>query len=290
MKALYLAAVSALALTAAACGPKVPAARAALECPAEQGDLTRTSVAPDGKTCTYASADGAEVTLQLVSVQGSVDSTLAGIETHLLADRVKPAETALSGDAKAAAEGASAEVKPGTPAETKSAAMAAEQAAREAAEDTKGYAINGKIEGKHADSVDIRMKDGKTVVTENDSGVTRVDLPGIHIVANDDEDTAKVRVGPININAGGDAATIRIGPRDVRLRGEALNPERRGMRATFIYTGDDLASGYRFVAYEAGGPKRGPITVAIVKSKVEGVDEDDLQRDVRRLVRKNGGV
>ena len=78
--------------------------------------------------------------------------------------------------------------------------------------------------------------------------------------------------------------------RDVRLRGEALNPNRRGVRATFIYTGVDLPAGYRFVGYEAGGPKRGPITVAIVKSKSEGPDGGDLYPDVKKLVRKNGGV
>ena len=281
MKTLYLLAASALALTAAACGPKVPAARASLECPARQGDLTRTSTAPDGKTCTYASPGGAEVTLQLVSLQGSVDNTLANIETHLLAGRMKPEEKAA---AAAAAGTQAAELKP---ADAKAAASAADQAAREASADAKGASVV--VEREDHDSVDIRAKDGKVVVAEGDGGTTRVDLPGIHIVANDDNDTAKVQVGPIHIDAGGDTATIRI-RRDVRLRGEALNPERRGLRATFIYTGEDLADGYRFVGYEAGGPKRGPITVAVVKSKTEEHDDGDLHRDVKRLVRRNGGV
>ena len=118
------------------------------------------------------------------------------------------------------------------------------------------------------------MKDGKAVVAEGEGGVTRIDLPGIHIVADDNSDSAKVQVGPIRIDAGGDTATIRI-RRDVRLRGEALNPERRGLRATFIYTGEDLPTGYRFVGYEAGGPKRGPLTVAVVISKSEGPDGGD---------------
>jgi hypothetical protein len=280
MKTLYLLAASALALTA--CGPKVPAARAALECPARQGDLTRTSTAPDGRTCTYASPAGAEVTLQLVSLQGSVDNTLANIETNLLASRLKPEE-------KAAADAKAGKLAETSPADTKAAASAAEQAAREAATDAKGASVSVKVDGKDTDAVNVRMKDGKTVVSEGEGGVTRVDLPGIHIVADDDEDSAKVQVGPISIDAGGDTATIRI-RRDVRLRGEALNPERRGLRATFIYTGDDIGDGYRFVGYEAGGPKRGPITVAVVKSKTEEHDDGDLHRDVKRLVRKNGGV
>jgi hypothetical protein len=265
MKPLYLLAASALALTAGACGPKVPAARAALDCPATQGDLTRTSASPDGKACTYTTSGGAEVTLQLVAVQGGVDSTLSTIETHLLANRVAPEA------AKAT------EAKPAETAASKSAVSAADKAAKEAAEDTKDVDVNIQV-----------SKDG-AIVSGSEGGTTRVDLPGIHIVANDDDDTAKVQVGPIKIDAGGDGATIRM-RRDVRLRGESLNPDKRGLRATFIYTGDDLPEGYRFVGYEAGGPKRGPITVAVVKSKSEDHDGHDIYPDVKRLVRKNGGV
>ena len=87
---LPLIAASALALTSAACGPKTPPARASLECPPTQGDLTRASAAPDGKSCTYEASDGAEVTLRLVPVTGGLDSTLSGIETALLSQRVAP--------------------------------------------------------------------------------------------------------------------------------------------------------------------------------------------------------
>jgi hypothetical protein len=281
MKTLYLLAASALALTAAACGPKVPTARAALECPATQGDLTRTSTSPDGKACTYTSDGGAEVTLQLVAIQGGVDSTLSTIETNLLANRAKPEERAAAAKA--------AEAKPADTAEARQSASSAEQAAKEAAADTKGLSLNAKVDGKDADSVHVELKNGQVVATEGEGGTTRVDLPGIHIVANEDNDTAKVRVGPINIDAGGDAATIRI-RRNVRLRGEALNPEKRGLRATFIYTGEDLPDGYRFVGYEAGGPKRGPIAVAVVRSKTEEHDDGGLHKDVKKLVRLNGGV
>ena len=261
MKPLYLIAVSALALTAAACGPKTPAARAALDCPAKQGELTRTSASPDGKACTYVTSGGAEVTLQLVSVQGGVDSALSAIETNLLANRAKP-----PADGKAEAKGEA-------PAE---ASKQAGKALAEATEDTKDAGVR----------VDV-SKDGKASVVTEDGGTTRVNLPGIHIVANDDNDTANVRVGPINIDAGEDQATMRI-RRDVRLRGEALNPQRRGIRAMFLYRGDDLPDGYRFVGYEAGGPKAGPITVAVVKGKV--LEGDEIYSDVKRLVRRNGGV
>ena len=79
--------------------------------------------------------------------------------------------------------------------------------------------------------------------------------------------------------------------RDVRLRGEALSRDRRGLRATFIYTGDDLPNGYRFVGYEAGGPKVGPITVAVVKSKSEGHDGSDIypRREEAGAQERRGG-
>ena len=278
MKPLYLACASAMALTAAACGPKVPAARAALECPMKQGDLTRTSASSDGKTCTYAAEGGAEVTLQLVSTQGGVDSTLAAIETNLLANRLTPEQQAAAGAATGAAAGGSA-----------ASAAAADAAAKQAAADTKGLDLDLKVDGKAVDAVNVEMKNGKTVVTEGEGSTTRIDLLGIHIVANDSDDTANIRVGPVNIDADEDTATIRV-RRDVRLRGEALNPEKRGLRATFIYTGGDLPDGYRFVGYEAGGPKRGPLTVAVVRSKSGGPDGEDLYPDVKKLVRKNGGV
>ena len=262
MKTTLLLAASVLALPLAACGPRVPPARAALDCPATQGDLTRTSTSPDGKACTYATSSGAEVTLQLVSVQGGVDATLGTIEANLLAGLGQAAKT------DAAAEAATDAAKP-----SPAAVSDAERAAREAAEDTKGV------------TVDIKVgEDGEEV-----SGVTRVNLPGVHIVANDQDDSAEVRIGPLKVDAGDDSATIRM-RRDVRLRGEALNPDKRGMRATFIYTGDDLPDGYRFVGYEAGGPKRGPITVAVVKGKDENLDGHEIYSDVKKLVRKNGGV
>ncbi|WP_296597505.1 hypothetical protein [Phenylobacterium sp.] len=270
MKPLYIVAASAFALTAAACGPKVPPVRAALDCPATQGDLTRTSVAPDGKTCTYATSGGAEVTLQLVNVTGSADATLAGIEKTLLADRTPAPESPPSEEKDAPA---------GEPAVAGSEAVkAAEKAAKEARDDTNGLDIK----------VTVDSKDHKGVVTDA-NGKTRVDLPGIHVVADDANDTADVQIGPLKVKANDDGATVRI-YRDVRLRGEALNREKRGVRAMFIYTGEDLPKGYRFVGYEAGGPKRGPLTVAVVKSKSEGPDGHDIYPDVKKLVRKNGGV
>ncbi|MBL8771321.1 MAG: hypothetical protein JNK30_08045 [Phenylobacterium sp.] len=289
MKPLHLFAASALALTAAACGPKTPPVRAALDCPATEGELTRTSATPDGKACTYVAADGGEVTLQLVSVRGTVDDTLQTFETNLLAQRSPaPAE---GGDAKAKAAddaGAAAAGTAAKAAEAQASLDAGQTGVRiEAGADGKG--VHVKVDGNDAKAVNVETKDGKTVVTESGDGTTRINLPGIHIVANENDDSAKVEVGPIKIDAGGDSATIRM-RRDVRLRGEALNPDQRGFRATFIYTGKDLPSGYRAVGYEAGGPKQGPFTIAVVKSKLDRGDAEAVYDDVKKLVRRNGGV
>jgi hypothetical protein len=266
MNAYPLVVASTLALAAAACGPATPPARAALECPATQGDLTRIALSADGKSCGYRAKDGAEVTLELVAANGDVDGALKALETRLLAERVaSPAPSA-------------AAAKSGTTSETPgNAATAAEKATREAEADTRGVEV----------SVGVKV-DGVDHVTRGD-GETRVNLPGISVVANEKDETARVRVGPLTVEAGDDQAVVRI-RRDVRLRGEQLNPEKRGVRATFIYTGKDLPSGYRYVGYEAGGPKRGPITVAVVRARSENADGEELIPDVQKLVRRNGGV
>lgn len=268
MKTPILLAVSALALTAAGCGPKTPPVRAALDCPVRQGELQRTSVAPDGKACTYVAGDGAEVTLELVSVKGGVDATLERLESRLL-----PASAELSGPAT-----------PPKPADVAAPSEASRRAAAEAEQDAGAW---GEDERGAEDRTEVQT--GPVSVVDDGHGTARVNLPGIHIVANDDEDTADVRIGPLRVNAGRDGATVRM-KRDVRLRGEPLNPEQRGVRATFIYTGPDLPDGYRYVGYEAGGPKTGPITVALVRSKSEGPERGEIYPDVKSLVRKNGGV
>lgn len=285
MKPFNLLAASGLAMTLAACGSEPPPVRTALECPPTQGDLTRTAAAADGKACTYVTSGGAEVSLQLVSAPGGPDAALANIETTLLAGREAAKPDAEAKDTGASA--ADAKEKPAAAADDKDLGKSAAQAAQEAHADTQGLSLDIRADSDAGRRVRVEGS-GRGVVTDID-GTTRVDLPGIHIVANDRDDTANVRVGPITVNAGDGAATIRM-RRDVRLRGEALSREKRGIRATFVYTGDDLPSGYRFVGYEAGGPKAGPITVAIVRSK-DGEDADgDIYPDVKKLVRKNGGV
>ena len=275
MKSLLLVASSALALAGlTACGPGKPAARAALDCPEVQGELTRTAIAADGKSCTYRTAAGAEIALQLVATNGDPARALKTIETGLMTaaqPAAGPAEAAEAGEATVQA--------------AQEAARDAAAVAREAEQDAARAA--GEAERSISAKMDVHVDTGgKTVTTEKNGEVTRVQLPGINITAG--EDDAKVKIGGLTVDADGDQATVHI-VRDVRLKGEAFSREKRGLRATFIHEGA-LADGYRFVGYEAAGPKAGPIAVATVRAKTEIDDGSAVYKDVRRLVRRNGGV
>lgn len=272
MKPLLLLSAGALALSTAACTPSgPPKARLALDCPATQGELDRKSVAPDGKSCVYASRDGDEVSLRLIPVSASYEATLQPIEQELQGELQTEQQAA---DAKAAGVDADAKVAAADTKASPSAASEAAKAAKEAAED----AVS---ELKDADD-----EDGGKGPHGPRNERAHIDLPGIHIDA-DDNGKADVNVGMIHVNAGEDGATVRMS-RDVRLRGEALSPEKRGFRATYILAKDNLKDGWKAVGYEAGGPKTGPITVAVVKSKTG--EHHDVFGDVKRLVRRNAGV
>ncbi|HVI33039.1 methyltransferase type 11 [Phenylobacterium sp.] len=276
MKSLLIIASSTLALAGlAACGPGgKPAVRAALDCPEVQGELTRTAIAADRKSCTYRTAAGAEIGLQLVATNGDPATALKAIETRLMTvAQPAPGSTPVAEAADATAQAA------------EDAARDAAAVAREAEQDAARAA--GDAERSISAKVDIHVDgDGKTVTTQKDGEVTRVQLPGINITAG--EDDAKVKIGGLTVNADGDEATVHI-VRDVRLKGEAFSRQKRGLRATFIHEGA-LADGYRFVGYEAAGPKAGPITVATVRAKTEIDDGSAVYKDVKRLVRRNGGV
>jgi hypothetical protein len=279
MKALiYLAASSALAL--GACQPGAIKARAALDCPTAQGDLTRTAAAADGKSCTYRASDGNEITLQLIS--GEAAATLKTVEAALLPP---PSPEGLAAEA--------AKPKP----EPASGTAPPDDAAKSAEWQAQHDAASAEIKARIGKEVDQTVRDnvevvigGKTgVVVSEDGDTARVNLPGIRITAKDDD--ANIRIGGLSVNASHDEAVVRI-QRDVRLKGEALVREKRGLRATYIRTGKALPGGYRYVGYEAAGPKTGPLAVATVRSKVEttGGDVDHIYPDVKRLVRRNGGV
>jgi hypothetical protein len=271
MKPLLFLSACGLVVATGACAPTTPPkARATLDCPVSQGDLQRASVMPDGKTCLYTTRDGDEVSLRLIPVPANYEAALQPVEQELQAEVQTEQEAAAAkvagadADAKAAAAGAKA---------TAGAAAEAAKAAKQAAEDAVG-------EVKDADEGDSnRPHPGR-------NEHAHIDLPGIHIDA-DDDGKANVNVGMIHVNAGENGAVVRMS-RDVRLRGEAFSREKRGFRATYILAKDNLKDGWKTVGYEAAGPKTGPITVAVVKARAG--DHHDVFDDVKRLVRKNAGV
>jgi hypothetical protein len=276
MRVILLTAASALALGAAGCAPHTNyASRTALDCPDRQGDLQRTGIAPDRKSCTYTGRNGAEITLQLTPVSGDATTTLNAIETGLVGPSDTKASVAGEPGAPAAPE------PPKSPAASSDAARAAAEASRDARTGDSDASDNQRHHGVTIES------HGKNVVVGDDDDSAQVNLPGVHIDAHGDD--AKVDIGGIHVDASNGEATLRVF-RDVRLRGQAFSREKNGLRATFIAKRDNLPDGYRYVGYEASGPKTGPLTVAIVKSRNEISHGNGMLHDIERLVRRNGGA
>jgi hypothetical protein len=315
MKALTLTAISALALTTAACGQTAGGGAAAsgkLDCPDQQGELRRVSQAMDGKSCVYRISDGADVTLKLIPVGAEgADMTLAKLEAELKAEASGPSTS--GADMPPPSKDAS-DLADKTVAEAKADAAWAEDLARDAeddadrgARDAERQARRAERDARHAerdarhaeraarndldrsieDQVDAKLREKGLKVTDGDGEHANIDLPGLHINASGDK--ADVHVGPIHVDASGETATVRS-LQDVRMRGEAFSRQKRGIRAMFVYAGDELGGGYKYVGYEASGPRTGPLAVALVKSKTASGFHGDIYGDVKRLVRRNGGT
>ena len=245
MRSLIFVGVACLALSAAACSPiGHPEARAALDCPASQGKFKRSSVAPDRKSCAYATAAGDEIDLRLVPVSATPEATLLAFENQL--------------QAQIGAGGPASDKASGSP--------------------------NRKSDGDEDEA------DGEDSESEHAKSADRaqIDLPGIHITADDSKNKASVQVGGmIHVDASDHGAVTRV-DRDVRLRGEMLSPVRHGFRAAYVVIRDDMPGGFKTVGYEAGGPKTGPLTVALIKARPG--HHDQIIRASRKLVRINGGI
>lgn len=191
MQAILGSCMAGAALALAACAPPHPhphhdsALRAisTLDCPEDQGDLTRTDRAADGKSCRYTDSSGAQVTLQLLALSdGDKKAALAPIEANLRAEL--PA--------------AAPEPKP--PAGDKDSGSGRVDI------DLPGIHIHANKNGGDKDGdADINIgssvviKDGKTVVTDG-----RGD--GTGVVVNAHDKGAEIRVG----EAGGGVREVFI--------------------------------------------------------------------------------
>ena len=244
-----------------------------LDCPETQGNLKRTAVAADGQSCTYA-GEGSEVVLKLVAVSNDPAKALEPIEAE-----VKGLFPAL----------------PATPEPPTPPAKPGEEPAK-AGEVTK----------------ETVSMPGLHVETEEGGGSdkAKVRMPGISVDA--DGDKARVKILGVEINADDNASEIRMtrdswrtdeGDFDIDLSegkpniqgdgGFSIGGKRRqGYRTTFVKTTDAKDAPWTIAGYEAQGPKRGPLVVAVMKSKTPESSDGKgkhLFRDATALVKAQFG-
>ena len=246
-----------------------------LDCPETQGNLKRTAVAANGLSCDYA-GDGTEVTLRLVAVSNDPSKAL------------EPIEAEVKGLFPAAAP---------TPPETP--AKPGEPAAESESEPAKGETTKERV-----------SMPGLTVETEEGNGVDKARVRGPGFSVNADGDNAHVKIMGIEINANDKDNEVRIvrekwrgddegdfiidtsdGHANIDNDGFSIGGKRRrGYRSTFVKTTDAEGAAWTVAGYEAQGPKRGPLVVAVVKSKQPRDGEArHLFRDATSLVRKQFG-
>jgi hypothetical protein len=234
-----------------------------LDCPDSQGKLSRQSVAADGQSCVYTSADGATVTLQRASLDGkSSDDFLKGLETSVSAGMPK------HGDLAAAA---SAEAKAGD----------SKSSDNKTGEWSEG---NVKVESHHShDKADIDLP-GLHIHADG-TGKASVRLPGISVDADDDKALVKTSWGGMKnavIDADKTGAEIR-----------AVNSDSANVDVIYILASDAPGpDDVHVVGYEARGPASGPLILATFKGKrYEHHDHEhygsDAQNDVKKLIERN---
>ena len=271
---------------------------ATLDCPDHQGDLTRIAAAADGRSCDYKGAMGQAVTLSILPLNGqSPRDALAPIEAQLRG--LTPADKADKADATA--KGAS----PGDDeSDASDDAKDRAEAAREAAQDRAD-------EARDAANDRAQAERDRTQAGRADSH-TRVDLPFVHIDADDATDHAKVDAPFVHVEAddqrahvkvlgvtidadndnanvhtdwGSKTAMIKATPKGAEIR--AVDLRRGAVDMLYVLAGDHPGpTGYRSVGYVARGPASGPLVVGVFKSAADQ-HHDYHDHDVDALIRRN---
>jgi hypothetical protein len=250
-----------------------------LDCPEEKGDFKRTSIAPDGRSCTYAGDDDSTLELKLVNVSGGVDATLNGVENDVHA--LVPVNFDHPAAATPAAEAAAASA----PASSSTASVSVS---------TSGGATNVSMHPAGG-----KLPNGRS--SERDSGHDNVniDLPMVHIHAG--EDKAKVRVAGINIDADDSTDSAHIEGKNSMIgavkieahEGEAIvriDNSDANIRRRVQFSSDTAGPQGDYTAgYVAHGPRSGPLVVGVVRIKQKHHDNDDLFEDARKLVKDAAG-
>lgn len=221
-----------------------------LDCPERQGELTRVSVAADGQSCAYASAE-AIVDLRLIRLNGGdAEAALAPIESELKQVMPPPPAAPKPVEGKKNGKNRTSIHLPGINID----------ASDNGADIRIGHlTINsdgGAAEVKVNKNVNIRSDDAHGAV---------------NVSANDEHE------GDVTIKADDHGAEIRT-----QKKGDIV-------RSTLILANDKAPKGYRLAGYEARGPKGGPLAVAVVKARTRDTDDHDIFRDMKALVRHNVG-
>ncbi|MGH7016380.1 MAG: hypothetical protein ACRED8_04760, partial [Caulobacteraceae bacterium] len=123
-------------------------------------------------------------------------------------------------------------------------------------------------------------------------GQTEINLPGIHIRA-EDNGAANVAVGGVKVDAS-DNGAAQIATKGVHINANDAGAEIRvneagpGIRSTFLLVSDKPGpGGLRCVGYEARGPSSGPLVIAQLQCRSE--DHGELDRAIKQIFKKNVG-
>lgn len=285
---------------------------ATLDCPERQGDLTRIAAAADGRSCDYKGGMGQAVTLSILPLNGqSPRDALAPLEAQLRG-LTPPDKSAPPAGAKGAGRG-------GDESESNDdAAQDRADAAREAAQDRADAARDAAQDRADAarDAADAERDRAQAerdhAQATRDGSHTRVDLPFVHIDADDSTDHAKVDAPFLHVDAddqrahvkvlgvtidadndnanvhtdwGSKTAMIKASPKGAEIR--AVDLRRGAVDMLYVLAGDHPGpSGYRSVGYVARGPASGPLVVGVFKSAADQ-HHDYHDHDVDALIRRN---
>ena len=245
----------------------------ALQCPQTLGSLTRKGSASNGgRVCTYIGPKGAEVTLQLVALDGkSPPQVLKSFEDQLSASMPQ----AVAGLQAADADRDAAQARADSAQSEADAARARADAAAPA--DQASVRAPGVAVDTNGDDASVRLP-GMRIETRGDQASVRIG--GLHIDANDSE-------GTVDINGAdnGDNVSIRSRNDSAEVRTVASG---EATRARWILSDNRPSTeGWRRVGYEARGPVGGPLVVATVRSR-DGAGGRVFE-DARELVTLNVG-
>jgi len=218
-----------------------------LDCPDSQGDLKLQTKSAD--SCAYASGDGDQVTLKLVSVTGGdVKSALAPFEAQVKSELPNLATPATGAGADKDWKG--------------------------------GDHDNDDKDAK--ENVDLDLP-GLHIHSHGD-GHANVDTMGVHVTASDgdhQDGDAHVVVG------GGGHAGVTVDAHDGGAQIRVTDPG-SGIRQSYLLESDNPGpKGFHAAGYDARGPSDGPLVVATILAKEKG--DDDLRHNVRALLKLNVG-